>query len=145
MGYKNFVQLLFLVGICAGQSTNTLHALKHSSLPVTDEEFIITVFAIVVSVIIGGIVAGLTIGLLSLDNTNLAILKSSGSPTEQIYAARIEPIRKNPHLLLVTLLLVNTIVNESLPILFDYIHFTGITAVICSTFLILIFGEYWLS
>ncbi|KAJ3228449.1 hypothetical protein HK099_000004 [Clydaea vesicula] len=51
-------------------------------------------------VIIGGVVAGLTIGLMSLDETNLNILKRSGTKTEKIYAERITPIRKNSHLLL---------------------------------------------
>ena len=63
---------------------------------------------------------GLTIGLMSLDATNLYILKVSGTEKEKKYAAKIEPIRKNGHLLLVTLLLVNTIVNETLPILFGW-------------------------
>ncbi|KAI8918116.1 hypothetical protein BC831DRAFT_483256 [Entophlyctis helioformis] len=92
-------------------------------------------------VILGGIVAGLTIGLMSLDETNLSILKISGTPTEKAYAARIEPIRKNSHLLLVTLLVTNTIVNETLPIMFDTIHLEGWQAVLCSTILIVIFGE----
>ncbi|KAI8914516.1 hypothetical protein EDD86DRAFT_186428 [Gorgonomyces haynaldii] len=78
---------------------------------------------------------------MSLDNTNLTILKSSGTPKQKLYASRIEPIRKNGHLLLVTLLLVNTLVNETLPILFDYIHMTGINAVLCSVVLVLLFGE----
>ncbi|KAJ3278437.1 hypothetical protein HK104_002345, partial [Borealophlyctis nickersoniae] len=92
-------------------------------------------------VMLGGIFAGLTIGLMSLDETNLAILKVSGSPKERAYAARIQPIRKNAHLLLVTLLLGNTIVNESLPILMDTIHLEGYKAVLISTALIVIFGE----
>jgi metal transporter CNNM len=96
---------------------------------------------------------------MSLDATNLYILKVSGTEKEKKYAAKIEPIRKNGHLLLVTLLLVNTIVNETLPILFgwdlpyliiyrywlaiyiDALEFKGFSAVACSTILILIFGE----
>ncbi|KAJ1560122.1 hypothetical protein HK405_008159, partial [Cladochytrium tenue] len=73
--------------------------------------------------------------------TNLSILKRSGSPTERMYAERIEPIRKDAHLLLVTLLLANTVVNETLPVLFDAVNFEGYRAVLCSTVLVLIFGE----
>ncbi|KAJ1565151.1 hypothetical protein HK096_004309, partial [Nowakowskiella sp. JEL0078] len=97
--------------------------------------------AITILVLIGGIVAGLTIGLMSLDETNLSILKQSGSPTDKIYAQRIEPIRKNSHLLLVTLLLTNTIINETLPVLLHTIHFEGVYAVLLSTALIVVFGE----
>ncbi|KAI9207610.1 uncharacterized protein BJ171DRAFT_596620 [Polychytrium aggregatum] len=100
-----------------------------------------TLAAIILLVLGGGVVAGLTIGLMSLDETNLSILKSSGSDTQRIWAAKIEPIRKNGHLLLVTLLLANTIVNETLPILLDSIHLDGIQAVVISTALVVIFGE----
>ena len=86
-------------------------------------------------------VAGLTIGLMSIDSTNLTILKVSGNAKEKQYAERIEPIRKNSHLLLVTLLVVNTVVNETLPILFDAIQLKGYQAVLCSSILIVIFGE----
>ncbi|KAI8622154.1 hypothetical protein BC830DRAFT_1057419 [Chytriomyces sp. MP71] len=92
-------------------------------------------------VLVGGMFAGLTIGLMSIDETNLKILKRSGTPTEKIYAERIEPIRKNGHLLLVSLLLGNTIVNETLPILFSVVGLEGHEAVLFSTALILIFGE----
>ena len=78
---------------------------------------------------------------MSLDETNLSILKASGTPKEQAYAARIEPIRKKAHLLLVTLLLGNTIVNETLPVLMHEIHLEGAYAVAISTALIVIFGE----
>ncbi|KAI9342899.1 hypothetical protein BDR26DRAFT_801615, partial [Obelidium mucronatum] len=85
--------------------------------------------------------AGLTIGLMSIDETNLRILKRSGTPTEKMYAERIEPIRKNAHLLLVTLLLSNTVVNETLPILFGLVDLEGYQAVLFSTLLVLVFGE----
>ena len=109
--------------------------------PVTAAEFWTTCILILVLVIGGGIVAGLTIGLMSLDETNLAILKMSGTATEKLYAARIEPIRKDSHLLLVTLLLTNTVFNETLPILFDKLRLTGWQAIVSSTILIVIFGE----
>ncbi|KAI9332308.1 hypothetical protein DFJ73DRAFT_63328 [Zopfochytrium polystomum] len=75
------------------------------------------------------------------DETNLSILKRSGNPTDKMYAERIEPIRKDAHLLLVTLLLANTVVNETLPVLFHEVQLDGYQAVLCSTVLVLIFGE----
>ncbi|KAJ3255729.1 hypothetical protein HK103_006096 [Boothiomyces macroporosus] len=104
--------------------------------PLPEWEFLTLVFAIVALVLIG-----LTIGVMSLDATNLAILKVSGTPFEKKCAEKIEPLRKKGHLLLVTLLLVNTVVNETLPILFDTIHYTGWKAVLSSTVLIVVFGE----
>ncbi|TPX52747.1 hypothetical protein CcCBS67573_g09816, partial [Chytriomyces confervae] len=79
--------------------------------------------------------------LMAWYETNLKILKVSGTPTEKMYAERIEPIRKNGHLLLVSLLLGNTIVNETLPILFSGVGLEGHQAVLFSTALILVFGE----
>ncbi|CAG8563773.1 648_t:CDS:2 [Acaulospora colombiana] len=56
---------------------------------------------------------------MSLDETNLHILASSGDHAQREYARKIQPIRKNGHLLLVTLLLNNVLVNETLPIVMD--------------------------
>ncbi|KAJ1673177.1 hypothetical protein EV182_005746, partial [Spiromyces aspiralis] len=78
---------------------------------------------------------------MSLDETNLHILATSGTPTQRQYAKRIQPIRKNGHWLLVTLLLGNTIVNETLPIVMDSIFGGGVAAVLISTASIVIFGE----
>jgi metal transporter CNNM len=58
---------------------------------------------------------GLTLGLMSLNATNLHILANGGTPQQRKWAARIQPIRANGHLLLVTLLLTNTLINEALP------------------------------
>ncbi|PVU91214.1 hypothetical protein BB561_004508 [Smittium simulii] len=78
---------------------------------------------------------------MSLNLTNLEILSRSGTERQKILAKRIMPIRKKGHLLLVTLLLGNTVVNESLPILFDSIFGGGLKAIVISTFLIFVFGE----
>lgn len=96
---------------------------------------------IAVLVIAGGILAGLTIGLMSLDPTNLSILIKTGDPMQKYYASTIEPIRKQGHLLLVTLLLSNVIINESLPVLMHSIHLDGFEAILTSTALIVVFGE----
>ena len=85
--------------------------------------------------------SGLTFGLLSMDETNLSIFRVSGTPTEQAYAEKIEPIRKNTHLLLVSLLLSNTVLTKTLPILFDTIHLEGWQAILCSTIVIVNFGD----
>lgn len=58
------------------------------------------------------------------------------SSQQRKYANQIKPIRQNGHLLLVTLLLANMIVNESLPIISDPILGGGVQSVIVSTVLI---------
>ncbi|KAI9338045.1 hypothetical protein BD770DRAFT_422514 [Pilaira anomala] len=78
---------------------------------------------------------------MSLDTTNLAILEIAGTPQQKYYASRIIPIRKNGHILLTTLLLTNTVLNETLPILFDGIFSTGFISVIVSTALLVMFSE----
>ncbi|RKP14915.1 hypothetical protein BJ684DRAFT_1180, partial [Piptocephalis cylindrospora] len=92
-------------------------------------------------VLVGGLLAGLTLGLMSLNQMDLLIMEKSGTPREQAWAKHIRPIRANGHLLLVTLLLANTLVNETLPIIMDSIFGGGITAILGSTALIFIFGE----
>jgi CBS domain containing-hemolysin-like protein len=78
---------------------------------------------------------------MSLDMTNLAILEIAGTPQQKFYASRIIPIRKNGHILLITLLLTNTVLNETLPILFDGIFSKGFISVIVSTALLVLFSE----
>ena len=55
---------------------------------------------------------------------------------QKAYANKIIPIRKNGHLLLVTLLLANMIVNETLPVISDPILGGGVQSVVVSTVLI---------
>lgn len=55
------------------------------------------------------------------------------------YAAKILPVRKNGHLLLVTLLLGNMIVNETLPIIADPVLGGGVVSVVVSTVLIVMY------
>ncbi|KAJ7072531.1 hypothetical protein C8F01DRAFT_1104276 [Mycena amicta] len=101
------------------------------------------VFAVLIPVLVllSGLFAGLTLGYMSLDQTQLSVLALSGTPEQRKYAKKIIPIRKNGHLLLVTLLLANMIVNESLPIIADPVLGGGVEAVVVSTVLIIIFSE----
>ncbi|KAK0486046.1 DUF21-domain-containing protein [Armillaria novae-zelandiae] len=101
------------------------------------------VFAVLIPVLVllSGLFAGLTLGYMSLDQTQLNVLSISGTPEQRKYANQIKPIRKNGHLLLVTLLLANMIVNESLPVIADPVLGGGIQSVAVSTVLIVIFAE----
>jgi ankyrin repeat/SOCS box protein 13/metal transporter CNNM len=84
--------------------------------------------------------AGLTMGLMSLDRMNLEILERSGTETQKAQAARILPLVKQHHLLLVTLLLMNAACNEALPLFLDNLMDPA-TTVIVSVTAVLLFGE----
>ncbi|KAI1788587.1 hypothetical protein LXA43DRAFT_949836 [Ganoderma leucocontextum] len=99
-------------------------------------QFIIFSCLIPILVLLSGLFAGLTLGYMSLDETQLNVLSVSGTPKQKLYASKIKPIRKNGHLLLVTLLLANMIVNETLPVISDPLLGGGVPSVIVSTVLI---------
>ncbi|KAG2501133.1 hypothetical protein HYH03_000951 [Edaphochlamys debaryana] len=87
-----------------------------------------------------GLVAGLTLGLLSLDKVELEVIKRSGSSTKRKWAARVEPVLRDPHWLLVSLVLINAACNTSLPIFFDKLVSPAV-AIALATTAVLIFGE----
>ncbi|OAX41806.1 DUF21-domain-containing protein [Rhizopogon vinicolor AM-OR11-026] len=106
-----------------------------------DTTHILFACLIPVLVLLSGVFAGLTLGYMSLDETQLNVLSMSGTPQQKRYADKIKPIRKNGHLLLVTLLLANMIVNETLPVISDPVLGGGVQSVVVSTVLIVIFSE----
>jgi metal transporter CNNM len=87
---------------------------------------------------------GLTIGLMGLDETNLQVLMVAGEYDERRHAKKVlKLLQKGKHWVLVTLLLSNVVVNETLPIVFDSVFGGGgWAAVLSSTASIVIFGEY---
>ncbi|KAL5534765.1 hypothetical protein ACEPAG_1229 [Sanghuangporus baumii] len=93
-------------------------------------------------VLLGGVFAGLTIGLMGLDDLHLRVLSmSSDDEVERKNASKVlNLLRKGRHWVLVVLLLGNVIVNESLPIFLDSAIGGGVAAVVISTALIVIFG-----
>ncbi|DBA74258.1 hypothetical protein WJX77_000848 [Trebouxia sp. C0004] len=91
-------------------------------------------------VLMAGLMSGLTLGLMSLDQVDLEVLLRSGTPTERKYAARISPVVTKPHHTLVTLLLCNAVALEALPIFLDRLV-NPVTAVVLSVTVVLFFGE----
>ncbi|KAG0708522.1 hypothetical protein DFH29DRAFT_1075467 [Suillus ampliporus] len=131
-----------LLGSTPDGTPSALHAYaKRAASSTHGPEFIVFACLIPILVLLSGLFAGLTLGYMSLDETQLNVLSMSGTPQQKIYAEKIKPIRKNGHLLLVTLLLANMIVNESLPVISDPILGGGVQSVVVSTVLIVIFSE----
>ncbi|KAI9005475.1 hypothetical protein CLU79DRAFT_781495 [Phycomyces nitens] len=88
------------------------------------------------------VLQGLTLGLMGLDQTNLHVMMESGTPSEKKNAGQVlRLLDRGKHWVLVTLLLSNVIVNETLPIILDSVLGGGWQAVLISTALIVIFGE----
>ncbi|EGN94182.1 hypothetical protein SERLA73DRAFT_144654 [Serpula lacrymans var. lacrymans S7.3] len=93
-------------------------------------------------VLAGGVFAGLTLGLMGLDELHLRVLATSSEDlTEKKNAQKVlHLMQKGRHWVLVVLLLGNVVVNESLPIFLDGALGGGIAAVVISTTAIVIFG-----
>ncbi|KIJ60546.1 hypothetical protein HYDPIDRAFT_32174, partial [Hydnomerulius pinastri MD-312] len=94
-------------------------------------------------VLLGGVFAGLTLGLMGLDELHLRVLATSSEDMlEKANAQKVlKLMQKGRHWVLVVLLLGNVVVNESLPIFLDGAIGGGIAAVVISTTAIVIFGE----
>ncbi|KAF9039353.1 hypothetical protein BJ165DRAFT_1497695 [Panaeolus papilionaceus] len=136
----------FFHGDSAGSDTNPILPgrflyRRESKFNPHEPRSIAFVILIPVLVLMSGLFAGLTLGYMSLDETQLHVLSISGTPTQREYAKKIMPVRRNGHLLLVTLLLSNMIVNETLPIIGDPVLGGGFQSVVVSTVLIVIFSE----
>jgi hypothetical protein len=67
-------------------------------------------------ILCAGLAAGLTIGLVSIDRNELRLMSINGSEEQKKQAAKILPLIKDHHWLLVTLFLFNAIANEALPV-----------------------------
>jgi metal transporter CNNM len=88
-------------------------------------------------VLLGGVMAGLTIALMGQDETYLQVIATSGEGAEKRHAKRVlRLLGKGKHWVLVTLLLSNVITNETLPIVLDRSLGGGWPAVVSSTVLI---------
>ncbi|GKT57768.1 DUF21 and CBS domain protein [Colletotrichum tofieldiae] len=93
-------------------------------------------------VLLGGAFAGLTIALMGQDSIYLQVLAGDPDESQSKNAKRVyNLLKKGKHWVLVTLLLSNVIVNESLPVVLDRCLGGGVEAVVGSTVLIVIFGE----
>lgn len=90
-----------------------------------------------VLVLLGGAFAGLTIALMGQDEIYLQVISLDAEEPQRRNAKRVHDLlNKGKHWVLVTLLLSNVIVNETLPVVLDRCFGGGIAAVVGSTVLI---------
>lgn len=103
-------------------------------------EFWGCVAAALACVAVAGIMSGLTVGLLGLDQTTLQLKLNGPNPQERKWAAKILRITADHHRLLISLLLANTAANELLPIALERIV-PPYVAFMLSVVSVLVFGE----
>jgi metal transporter CNNM len=124
-------------------STQTTGRRLHKKLykDKSDWFFIANGICAFVCVAVAALAAGLTMGLMSLDPMTLLIkMRAAVSEQERLEAATVLPLVKQHHRLLVTLLLLNSLANEALPLFLDKLV-PSWAAVVCSVTLVLFFGE----
>ncbi|KAL7484193.1 hypothetical protein ACHAW6_009829 [Cyclotella cf. meneghiniana] len=103
--------------------------------------YIIGIGGTILSIIFVALIAGMFLGLLTLDPLDLRIkMQAAVDPAERKAAAAIFPIVSQNHRLLVTLLLMNAIAYECLPLFLDRLMPTYLT-IIFSVTVLLVFGE----
>ena len=104
------------------------------------EEYTIYSVTCFVLVCTGGLMSGLNIGLLSIDQMGLEMTLATGTDRDKAMARRVLPIVRKHHWLLATLLIINAGAMEALPIFLDRMVSEEI-AICISVSLVLIFGE----
>lgn len=116
---------------------------KVTRSPVGSAEFCAKMAISAVLVLAGGVFAGLTLGLMGLDELHLRVLATSSEDVAEKRNAQkvLSLMQRGRHWVLVVLLLANVIINESLPIFLDSALGGGLAAVAISTTAIVIFGE----
>ena len=105
-----------------------------------DPEFLTCLLWVCALITIAGLMAGCTMGVLSLDPLILKLRQLEGSDSEKRWANAVLPVLESHHQLLVALLLCNAGANEALPIFLDKMVDEK-TAVLISVSCVLIFGE----
>ncbi|XP_041675432.1 unextended protein [Drosophila eugracilis] len=100
----------------------------------------LAIIIIVTCLSFSALFSGLNLGLMSMDRTELKILRNTGTEKEKKYASKIAPVRDQGNYLLCSILLGNVLVNSTFTILLDGLT-SGLFAVIFSTLAIVLFGE----
>ena len=132
--------VLGLVGMGIGTIYAILPTDRQDPDELTDAEYLVFLLSGLGLVVTAGLMSGLTLGLMSLDDVEMEILITSGKSRERKYAERVRRIISKPHKLLVTLVVWNAIAAESLPLVLDRMT-DPVTSVVMSVTVVLLFGE----
>lgn len=94
----------------------------------------------VILVAVSGLMAGLVLGLLSLDKVDLEVAKRSGTERQKWLVSRVEPFAEQPHYTMCALVVVNAACNTALPLFIDRL-LNPLAAILISVTAILVFAE----
>lgn len=89
-------------------------------------------------IVLAGLMSGLTMGIVSLEMIDLRVMVRTGEQQQE--AQRLLPLVERHHQVLVTLLLVNALANEALPLFLDNLV-PSWCAVLMSVTAVLVFAE----
>ncbi|KAI0204491.1 hypothetical protein F4808DRAFT_413710 [Astrocystis sublimbata] len=119
------------------------HRDHHDNVPEAEGSALWVLYVVSMAlVLLGGAFAGLTIALMGQDDIYLQVIARDSDEPQHKNADRVRLLlKRGKHWVLVTLLLSNVIVNETLPVVLDRCFGGGVAAVVGSTVLIVIFGE----
>ncbi|KAI3396181.1 hypothetical protein diail_384 [Diaporthe ilicicola] len=132
---------VFTLGVASAAPIRVLDELHDGNEEEGGEFWVLFTISIFL-VLLGGAFAGLTIALMGQDSVYLQVISQDPTEPQQKNAGRVlRLLEKGKHWVLVTLLLSNVIVNETLPVVLDRCLGGGVAAVVGSTVLIVIFGE----
>lgn len=131
--------LAFLLRLDVGERSARHEALEQSPLHFLPAP--ILVLLAFLCLLLAACVAGLTLGLMSLDAMQLDILTQSSNLRVAAAARAIKPVRAQGNLLLVTLLFANTVATELLPLVLEALVPGGFFSLIVSVISIMLFGE----
>lgn len=140
MAFRPAILALSKALFTLGASAAPLHVMEHLHDGNEEEdgtELWILFVASIFLVLLGGAFAGLTIALMGQDSIYLQVILKDPTDPQQKNAKRVfQLLEKGKHWVLVTLLLSNVIVNETLPVVLDRCLGGGVAAVVGSTVLI---------
>lgn len=108
----------------------------------SEGQFIFDLSGAIGCTILAACAAGLTMGVVSLEEVDLRVKARCGTEDEQRYAKNLLPLVEHQprHQLLVTLLLLNSVANEALPLFLDELV-PELYAILISVTVVLFMGE----
>lgn len=113
---------------------------KNDSTDIHTSTNIIYIFVIIFIVIFAGLMSGLTVGYLSIDDMLLEMKIFGGTDQEKEISLKIQNILNDKHRLLVTLLVLNALAMEALPLFLNKLV-SDFSAILISITLVFFIGE----
>ena len=123
------------------QGTSFLKTITPVSSNKTIKQIIIIVQSLLIPLclILSGLLSALALNLLSLTKSELRMLKNQGTSEEKKYSKVVTPLRRRGNVLFCSLLLMNTLVNVLISILFH--NLISYWSILAATLLIVFLGE----